>query len=130
VNNQTAAEPEMTEEEFLVRCRTIYRMGLATHAHFRILERWANMVARLEAGQLEIFAELLQEERTRTDGFHNRFRGANDAIGYGVINLVAVLVHPCQICAGDEKAWHIRTGMCPHLQQVALTEAKHERSDS
>lgn len=33
------SEPELTEEQFVARCRTIYRMGLATRAHFRILER-------------------------------------------------------------------------------------------
>jgi len=104
----------LTEEAFLARCRTIFRMGLATPERFRILERWADLVMRLEAGQVNTVVEHLQEERKRTNGFSERFRGANDALGYGVIRLLAVLTHPCQPCAEDPQAWHTRNSYCRH----------------
>jgi hypothetical protein len=114
----TEVAPELTEEQFIARCRTIYRLGHATHAKMRVLERWTDMIGRLQSGQLHIFAQRLREEERRTDGFSNPDKGANDSVGYGVVYLAAVLCHPCQACAEDDRAWHTRAGSCKHRKEA------------
>ena len=42
---------------------------------------------------------------------------ANDTDGYAIIQLAAILSHPCPRCATDPHAWHTRPGFCTHRQE-------------
>lgn len=104
----------MTKEQFIKRCETIYDMGLATNEVLRLMSQWTEAIMRLEGGQTDYFVEVLARERKRTNGFAGSETLANDNIGYKVIQLNAVLVHPCQKCGEDKTAWHTRTAYCDH----------------
>lgn len=108
----------MTEKEFLARCKTIWDAGLATPERLRLLERWIEMVMRLEGGQLNYFSEMLESERERLDGFRSGRTLANDADGYALVQMAAILVHPCQACAEDKNAWWTRAAFCEHKKRV------------
>lgn len=107
----------MTEEDFLKRCKTIHKMGLATEENFRHLERIYDAVMRFEGGQVHYFMETMQDEFERTERFRSDKVLANDRLGYDLIKFLAVLVHPCQKCAEDPKAWHTRSAFCPHKEK-------------
>jgi hypothetical protein len=104
----------MTKKEFLARCGNAFDAGVCTDAHIRILERWCDMVMRLEGGQVGTFAEFLEMERERLNGMYPSACLANDKIGYGVIQFAAILRNNCQKCAVDPKAWWTRPGLCEH----------------
>ena len=105
----------MNKENFIKRCETLYAMGLADEEVLNLASRWVDAIMRLEGGQLHYFTDFLSEEKKRTENFSGRQTLANDNLGYKVINLIAVLNHPCQKCAEDKNAWHTRTAFCNHL---------------
>lgn len=105
----------MTRDEFLARCANAYDAGLARDEVLRLLERWAELVARLEGGQLHIVIDLLSQENERTNWFRQNLSGDKD--GYDVIQLAAILTHPCQLCATSPNAWWTRSGMCSHREE-------------
>ena len=92
----------------------MFEMGLITDETVKILERWCDAMMRLEGGQLRIFLDILAGESERTNGFHSHSTLANDRDGYKVIQIAAILNHPCQKCAEDKDAWHTRAGFCQH----------------
>jgi hypothetical protein len=104
----------MNKEDFLKRCETLYAMGLADEEVLNLASSWVDAIMRLEGGQLDNFANFLAEEKKRTGNFNGRQTLANDSLGYKIINLIAVLNHPCQKCAEDKNAWHTRTAFCNH----------------
>lgn len=69
---------------------------------------------RLEGGQVSHFAEILNADYIRTDHFASHKTLGNDSVGYKVIQLLAILTHPCQKCAEDPNAWHTRRAFCTH----------------
>lgn len=84
---------------------------------FKHIEKCFNAIHRLEGGQPEDFAKFFESERVRTDNFSNQKILANEKLGYGCIYVLALLNHPCQECAEDDKAWHTRAGFCQHLKK-------------
>lgn len=105
---------QLTEKQFLARCKTAWKMGLCTPDRLALLERWLDAVMRLEGGQLHYVAEFLSDESKRTQHFWSGRTLANDANGYALIQLAAVLNHPCQKCGEDIEAWHTRMAFCVH----------------
>lgn len=103
---------EPTEEQWVARCRTAYRMGLLTVERMALLRTWIDIVGRLEGGQINTVVHALADEQRRTEGFGRTL--AADTDGYAVMQLAAILAHPCQQCAEDDRAWHTRTGFCSH----------------
>lgn len=77
-------------------------------------------IFRLEGGQLRSFVDHMKHEDNRTDGFSNINSLANDKLGYDAVQVLAVLVHPCQECAEDPKAWHTRVAFCDHKQNKKI----------
>ncbi len=116
----------MTREDFLARCANAYDSGRVTPMVLEVLQRWADMVMRLQGGQWDIFQELAAEEKKRTRNFGRKL--ANDATGYKAIELMAILCHPCQICAVSSDVWWTRTGFCQHhvLQAHNITHPVEE----
>ena len=108
----------MTKQEFLKRCETIYDMGLVSKETLSVLSCWTDAMLRLEGGQFSNFCEFLITERKRTDNFASHKTLANDVDGYKVIQMVAVLCHPCQFCAEDKDAWHTRSAFCEHKNKL------------
>ena|SRR3990167_1370317 len=104
----------MTKEQFLKRCETAWEAGLASPEVLRLLEEWVDSVMQLEGGQMSIWSQFLEAERRRTHGFHSSATLANDAAGHQVIQLAALLNHPCQACSEDPDAWWTRPGLCLH----------------
>lgn len=78
------------------------------------MESWLDAIMRFEGGQINYWYEFLEQEYKRLDRFANQKTLANDHHGYQVIQLAAILTHPCQLCATDTQAWHTRSGFCPH----------------
>lgn len=105
---------KLTKEQFLARCANAYDAGLCTPERMRLLERWVDMVMRLEGGQTYIFAEMLELERKRLDGMYPQACLANDQDGYALIQFAAILTHHCQKCAVDPHAWWTRAAFCEH----------------
>lgn len=103
---------------FLARCATAYDAGLCTPDRLKILQRWAEIVMRLEGGQLGYVVEMLAEDSERTNGFRSGAVLANDSEGYAAVQLMALLNHPCQSCATDPAAWWTRPGFCPHRKEA------------
>ena len=112
----------MTESEFLARCATIYRKGHARPELLRMMRDWLDALMRYEhtmfsSGQSQgsYWMEFLEREFDRTS------RGArtlaNDADGYALQEIAAILSHPCQKCAEDPQAWHTRTAFCDHKEE-------------
>lgn len=100
----------MTKEEFLERCGNAFDMGLCTPERLTILNRWVDLVLRLEGGQMHYVIESLEAERRRA-GFGKL---AGDEDGYATNQLLAILTHPCQLCAASPDAWHTRVAFCDH----------------
>ena len=113
----------MTKEEFLARCANAFDAGLCTPQRLRILDRWTDFALRYngvhlgQTGQDRYLFDHLECEsrRTAAKGFQSGHRTlASDTDGYALIQMSAILNHPCQICAVDPKAWWTRSAMCPH----------------
>lgn len=105
----------MTKAQFLNRCNTAWTAGLIRPSTLKLLDQWIDMVMRLEGGQLDMFSDLLDSESRRTGGFTMKL--ANDRDGYDIVQLSAILNHPCQQCAEDTKAWWTRTAFCQHKKR-------------
>lgn len=110
----------MTKKEFLNRCETAYDMGLTKDLTLNLMQDWCDAIMRYEAArgstdnQFKYWEEFLVKERERTGNFANDCVLANDVEGYKIIQLTALLAHPCQKCAEDTDAWHTRSGWCSH----------------
>ena|SRR3990167_1174331 len=104
----------MTKEQFLSRCGNAYDMGLVSEDIIHHIERLYDGMTRLEGGQIDCFAEMLETERQRTSNFSNYMQLANDKLGYDGTQLLAILTHHCQQCGEDPKAWHTRPAFCSH----------------
>lgn len=107
----------MKRNEFLRRCETIYDKGLIRPETVSLLEKWLDLVMRLEGGQLTNVVEILYDEKKRTENFAGHRTLASDPDGYALIQLAAILSHPCQECAEDKEAWHTRTAFCKHKKE-------------
>ena len=105
---------ELTKKDFLKRCETIYDCGLVKDDVLRLSSQWADAMLRLQGGQLDYFIDIMEQERKRTNRFSSSETLANDPVGYRVIQLNAILTHPCQKCAEDKEAWHTRPAFCNH----------------
>ena len=113
-----------TEEEFIARCRTIYRMGNARPDLFILMQRWLDAVMRYEhtmfsygQSQGRSWLDFLDIERGRVDP--NRTL-AGDVDGYALQQIAAVFAHHCQKCAEDPQAWHTRPAFCDHKKTEAF----------
>lgn len=104
----------LNKRDFLKRCENAWNAGLITPETLRLLNRWLDMVLRLEGGQMGIFVAYLNTERFRTQNFGPGRTLANDADGYKLIQFAAILNHHCQQCAEDPQAWWTRSAFCPH----------------
>ena len=108
----------MTKQEFLDRCANAWDAGLATPERLGLLARWVDAVLRLEGGQTRRWAEFLADECQRCPV--NSYGGigclASDTDGYALVQLGAILTHPCQACATDPKAWWTRSAFCEHKE--------------
>lgn len=112
----------MTKKEFLARCETIWKMGLAEDRILWVLMRnWLDFVMRFEhtwfsTGQTQgqTCIDFLRDEQARLGGAYRAKTLANDEQGYKLIQIAAVFSHHCQKCAEDVDAWHTRSGFCPH----------------
>ncbi len=120
-NKETVRTGQMNKEDFLKRCETIYDKGFADRGLFWLMNKWLDFTMRFEhtmcgrGGQSQgIYAlDFLNEERERLS---NRTL-ANDDDGYNIIELAAILSHPCQKCAEEVKQWHTRTAFCDHKKE-------------
>lgn len=117
----------MTKKEFLKRCANAYDMGLTANPILKHLERAYDALFRLEGDQFRYFAEWIVAEQERTQHFANNYQLANDKLGYNVIQLLAILTHPCQKCAEDPKAWHTRSAFCEHRESTAIGHVTNVR---
>lgn len=112
----------MTKDEYMQRCETVWAKGLARPELFGLLRDWLDAVMRYEHSLFSIggqtqgrdWLEFLNAEMRRTDD--GRRTLANDADGYALQELAAILCHPCQRCAASPNAWHTRPGFCEHKQ--------------
>lgn len=95
-----------------------------TPERLALLARWLEVVARFEHGDTLRVVELLSEERRRRrpDGVKAFGQMEHDDDGYALLNLAAILGHPCQECAEDPQAWHMRPGFCQHRKAEACRE--------
>jgi hypothetical protein len=135
----------MTKEEFLARCANAYDMGLVTPERMSMMERWLDVVmreghSRLCAGRnLQAQWNDVREFWVREEARLNRktdetfgsseatFTLANDADGYAIIVLAAILGNSCQQCAVDPQAWHTR-GCMGHCTNSPRDEGIYGRS--
>ncbi len=108
----------MSKKDFLKRCENAYDMDLVTPKILNHLMKIYDGMHRLEGGQIEYFTEMLISENERTRRFSNDMQLANDELGYNCIRLLAILVHGCQKCAEDPKAWHTRQAFCEHKNDI------------
>lgn len=118
----------LTRQQFLERCATAYDTGRAAPEVLQVLERWADMVMRLEGGQMDIFFDLLSAEKERTNSFLVKL--ANDADGYRAIEFMATLRNPCHACSTDRNnIWVTRWGFCPHTdeERVGTKATDHQQ---
>ncbi len=120
----------MTKQQFLNRCAVAYDIGLCDETILRHIEKMYDAMHRLEGGQIEYFYEALHDEAERTQRFSNHMQLANDTLGYAGIRLLALLTHPCQICATDKDAWHTRSGFCPHKGVFSREETSEKENRS
>lgn len=102
---------ELTKEQWLKRCETIYD---CIDGDLNLLDRAIDAIMRLEGGQMGYWAEFMQEEYKRTERFHEARTLANDKDLYNLLQLTAILNHPCQQCAEDSQAWWTRSAFCNH----------------
>lgn len=118
------SEGQMTRDDWLKRCETIWNKGLARPNLMSMMTRWLDAVMRYEhtmfsSGQSQgnCWIDFVNAEFGRTDG--GRRTLANDADGYALQEIAAILSHPCQRCAEDKEAWHTRPGFCNHRDALA-----------
>lgn len=119
----------MTKEEFIKRCETIYTNGHARPEVFALMTRWLDFVMRFEhtlfsdgQSQGRTVWDFLDAEKMRLDRRNgSAMTLANDALGYELQQVAAILSHHCQICAEDPKAWHTRSGFCDHKGDPLLS---------
>lgn len=110
----------MTRDEFLARCATIYDTGRARPELFRLMRDQLDAVMRYEHTMFSIggqtqgraWTEFMNDEFVRTENGHRTL--ANDADGYALQEIAAILSHHCQKCAEDKTAWWTRPGFCNH----------------
>lgn len=114
----------MTHDEFIARCETIWATGKAKPHLFRLMREWLDALMRYEhtqfsdgQGQGKDWLQFLNSEYERTDSGYRTL--ANDADGYALQEIAAILAHPCQKCAEDKNAWHTRPGFCEHKGPLA-----------
>lgn len=105
-----------TKDQLLKRFETCIDKGLCQPHLLALMERWLDFVIRFEGGQISDVARFLQEEHKRHAlyGPKDAMTLANDKDGYCLIQLAAILNHPCQKCAEDPNAWHTRAAFCEH----------------
>lgn len=144
-------EPQPALIAFLRRCVTIYRKGLArpevfaeldqyAFAGLRMMHYWTQVQSEISTGKApDNEARYQRQDAERTFSQIARYRTvpasnagtgywhtlANDPVGYGAVNVAAILNHHCQICAEDVNAWHTRAGFCPHNQNDEPSEFSH-----
>jgi hypothetical protein len=113
----------MTKEDFLKRCETVYDKGLAQPSVLSLLNLWADFVLRYEhtmfshgQSQGQYVWDFMERERERLGGASCPYTLASDNDGYAIVQLAAILSHPCQKCAEDRDAWHTRTAFCNHKE--------------
>jgi hypothetical protein len=94
------------------RLHNAYNMGLLGPEALELLRDWVNFVMRFEGGQINSIADFFARETKRTRGWSRTL--ANDTDGYKLVQLTAILCHPCQKCAVDPNAWHTRYAFCEH----------------
>jgi hypothetical protein len=117
---------ELTKEEFLKRCETIWDNGLVKRDVFKLLRQASEAFTRLRyvykhhpdffnliqveyQGDIAI-SELISDE---TDSMFGELAGD---MAYDTVKLASILGHPCQKCAEDKNAWHTRYGFCEHKE--------------
>ena len=112
----------ISKEQFLARCATVYDMGLAKPELMRLMRDWLDAVMRYEhtlfshgQSQGQDWFRFLQAEFKRTNEGNRTL--ANDTDGYDLQRIVAILAHPCQQCAEDVNAWHTRSAFCEHARK-------------
>ena len=112
---------QLTKEQFLARCANAWDIGLCTIERLSLLCQWVEAVMRFEGGQTYLWAEFIAQEVERNGQRPTNAGGfaglANDADGYALVQLTALLNHHCQACAEDPKAWHTRGAFCPHRKE-------------
>lgn len=112
----------MTKEEFLKRCEVVYDKGFTKDRKLtNLLTQWLDFVLRFEhtffshgQGQGSYVWDFMEMERERTGRGERTL--ANDRDGYALIEIAAILDHPCQLCAENPEAWHTRYGFCGHKE--------------
>lgn len=114
-------EKELTEDEFLARCRIAYRYGLGRPHIASLMQSWLDAVMRYEhsmfsSGQTQgrDWLDFIVMEDARTS--RGMYTLANDKDGYALQQIAAVFSHPCQECATSKDAWHTRPGFCNHTR--------------
>ncbi len=109
------------KDELLARVATAYDLGLLTTPRLGLLREWLDFVMRLEGGQMTYVVDFLQAERERNGTSPNMAisKLAGDVDGYALIQLAAILTHPCQKCATDPSAWHTRPAFCSHRKETS-----------
>ena len=112
-------DSEQQKQDFLARCANAFDAGLCTPERLRLLDKWIDAVMRFEGGQTAYFADFVADESRRTTHFHPSRTLANDVDGYALVQIAAILNHPCQTCATDPKAWWTRAAFCDHKRDVA-----------
>ena len=111
----------MTKEQFLARMANAWDEGLCTDQQLRLMERWLDFVMRFEGGQMQYVRSFMEDEWRRTGNFSRTLAGDHE--GYKLIQLAAIVTHPCQECAtSSEKntdVWWTRAAFCPHKEKKA-----------
>jgi hypothetical protein len=113
----------LTKEDFLARCANAYDVGLITPELMQLLATWTDAMLRLEhsiftiggQSQLHYVWDFLTMEKERV-AEHSNMTLASDAAGYKLVELTALLSHPCQECATSQHAWWTRPGWCDHKE--------------
>src|SRR4051794_7380578 len=109
----------MTKKQTFNRFETAYKMGLLNEGTFALMDRFIDAVTRLEGGQFNYWIAFLETEKFRTRDFTSDKTLGNDKEAYQAIQFMAILTHPCQVCAENTEAWHTRSGFCPHRKEKA-----------
>ena len=91
----------MTKKDWLARCSTVYDLGL--HETLWIGERYAEATQRYKGGQMDIFQDILDRDKERTEKTL-----ANDTDAYNALQALSILTKGCQACATDLECWHRR----------------------
>lgn len=115
---------EMTKEQFLKRCETIYDKGYFKNRNISsMLRHSADTFMRLRsvyANNPAMFEEINKGHQGNIAcdaleyNLDTKRTLANDNDLYEALNIACILDHPCQFCAEDPEAWHTRYGFCNH----------------